>query len=126
ADGFLDPGRRYGDLVVSAFFAADKDRTRKERLESLSEDLAAQRSQFDVAHHQRLEAAVVELRHGAHPFVPFHWEIEFPEVFDRANGGFDAFVGNPPFMGGSKISGSMGTAYLDWLKTLHEESHGNA
>ena len=26
ADGFLDPGRRYGDLVVSAFFAADNDR----------------------------------------------------------------------------------------------------
>ena len=32
ADGFLDQGRRYGDLVVSAFFAADNDRKRKERL----------------------------------------------------------------------------------------------
>src|SRR5208283_4696408 len=108
ADGFLNPGRRYGDLVVSAFFAADNDRKRKERLESLAEDLAAQRSQFDVARHQRLEAAVGELRGGPHPVVPFHWEIEFPEVFDRANGGFDAFVGNPPFMGGSKISGADG------------------
>src|SRR5271157_1761282 len=58
ADGFLDPGRRYGDLVVSAFFAADNDRKRKDRLESLSEDLAAQHSQFDVARHQRLETAV--------------------------------------------------------------------
>ena len=84
ADGFLDPGRRYGDLVVSAFFAADNDRKRKERLESLSEDLAAQRSQFDVARHQRLEAAVGGLRSGSHPVFPFHWEIEFPEVFDRA------------------------------------------
>ena len=34
-----------------------------------------------------------------HPVVPFHWEIEFPEVFDRENPGFDAFVGNPPFVG---------------------------
>src|SRR5271157_899793 len=126
ADGFLDPGRRYGDLVVSAFFAADKDRTRKERLESLSENLAAQRSQFDVAHHQRLEAAVVELRHGAHPFVPFHWEIEFPEVFDRANGGFDAFVGNPPFAGKNTLAAGHAPGYPDWLKTIHEESHGNA
>ncbi len=72
ADGFTDPGRRYGDLVVSAFFSADNDRKRKDRLESLSEDLAAQRSQFDVARHQRLEAAVAGLRGGPHPVFPFH------------------------------------------------------
>ena len=31
--------------------------------------------------------------------ITFHWPLEFPEVMvDR--GGFDAFVGNPPFMGG--------------------------
>ena len=30
---------------------------------------------------------------------PFHWPLEFPEVFDRPNGGFDAIVGNPPFAG---------------------------
>ena len=33
------------------------------------------------------------------PVTPFHWEIEFPEVFDRENPGFDAIVGNPPFAG---------------------------
>src|SRR5262249_16126324 len=36
--------------------------------------------------------------------VPFPWELEFPAVFARDNPGFDAFVGNPPFLGGSKIS----------------------
>ena len=126
ADGFLDPGRRYGDLVVAAFFAADNDRKRKERLESLSDDLAAQRSQFDVARHQRLEAAVGGLRGGPHPVVPFHWEIEFPEVFDRENPGFDAFVGNPPFAGKNTIAAGHAAGYPDWLKTIHEESHGNA
>ena len=30
----------------------------------------------------------------------FHWEFEFPEVFEK--GGFSAFVGNPPFLGGTK------------------------
>jgi hypothetical protein len=30
---------------------------------------------------------------------PFHWPLAFPEVFTRENGGFDAIVGNPPFMG---------------------------
>ncbi len=39
----------------------------------------------------------------------FHWPLEFPEVFER--GGFDAVVGNPPFMGGQMISGNLGAAY---------------
>lgn len=47
--------------------------------------------------------------------APFHWPLEFPEVFGRKNGGFDAFVGNPPFVGGHRITGAMGTAYRDWL-----------
>jgi len=125
ADGFLDPARRYGDLALSAFFGAENDRRRKERLEALSAELASQRSQFDVARHQRLEASVRELRFGPRPVPPLHWEIEFPEVFDRPNPGFDSFVGNPPFMGGSKISTSLGAQYLDWLMTIHADSHGN-
>jgi len=30
---------------------------------------------------------------------PFHWPLVFPEVFQRENSGFDAFIGNPPFVG---------------------------
>ncbi len=126
ADGFLDQGRRYGDLVVSAFFAADNERKRKECLESLANDLAAQRSQFDVDRHKRLEGAVSELRGETHAIVPFHWGIEFPEVFDRENPGFDAFVGNPPFAGKNTLINGNRVGYLDWLKTLHDESHGNS
>lgn len=39
---------------------------------------------------------------------PFHWAIEFPEVF--AQGGFNAIVGNPPFSGGRKLKESLGGA----------------
>ncbi len=46
---------------------------------------------------------------------PFHWEMEFPEVFIGERGGFDAFVGNPPFMGGKKIRGSLGDSYREYL-----------
>ena len=67
-----------------------------------------------------------ERRNAEMPLVPFHWEIEFPEVFERENPGFDAFVGNPPFLGGTKISSNSGKAYLDWLLHLHNEAHGNA
>ncbi len=45
---------------------------------------------------------------------PFHWPVEFPEVFLRENPGFDAFVGNPPFMGGQKITGQLGTDYRNY------------
>ena len=33
---------------------------------------------------------------------PLHWVIEVPDVMER--GGFDAIIGNPPFLGGTKIS----------------------
>lgn len=38
----------------------------------------------------------------------------------------DAFVGNPPFMGGSQVSGEFGDPYLAWLLSLHDSAHGNA
>jgi hypothetical protein len=48
---------------------------------------------------------------------PFHWPVEFPEVFVR--GGFDAFVGNPPFLGGTRISYRLGDEYLNGLYALY-------
>ena len=44
----------------------------------------------------------------------FHWNLEFPEVFS-STGGFDAIVGNPPFIGGQKISGTLGASYREYL-----------
>jgi hypothetical protein len=58
--------------------------------------------------------------------TPFNWEMEFPEVFNRPNPGFDCIVGNPPFLGGKRISTNYGDQYLAWLKEIHPESNGNA
>lgn len=44
----------------------------------------------------------------------FHWFLEFPEVF--AEEGFDCVLGNPPFLGGQKLSGSYGEAFLECIK----------
>lgn len=52
----------------------------------------------------------------------FHWELEFPEVFGRDNPGFDVIVGNPPFVGGQRITGALGTAYRDYL--IERIAHG--
>ncbi|GAB3732803.1 Eco57I restriction-modification methylase domain-containing protein [Nocardiopsis nanhaiensis] len=50
---------------------------------------------------------------GSFERKPLHWPLVFPEVFEK--GGFDAVIGNPPFLGGSKISGSSGPAYREYL-----------
>lgn len=58
---------------------------------------------------------------------PFHWVLEFPEVFLRENSGFDAIVGNPPFLGGQKITGILGTSYRELLvKYLGNGVRGSA
>jgi hypothetical protein len=60
----------------------------------------------------------------------FHWPLEFPEVFDPSVGGgvgFDAFVGNPPFMAGSKITGAFSTEFREHLvKNVAGGRKGNA
>ncbi len=49
---------------------------------------------------------------------PFHWSLEFPEVFATGRDderGFSAIISNPPFQGGQKITGTLGTDYRDYL-----------
>ncbi|SFB59792.1 Eco57I restriction-modification methylase domain-containing protein [Algoriphagus aquimarinus] len=43
----------------------------------------------------------------------FHYFLEFPEVFQH--GGFDCILGNPPFLGGTMISGFAGKNYYNYL-----------
>jgi hypothetical protein len=73
----------------------------------------------------RYSSWLEEWRRAEQPLAPFHWEIEFPEVFDRENGGFDCFAGNPPFLGGSRISEvASGPVYQHWLKAVVAPSKG--
>jgi hypothetical protein len=59
-----------------------------------------------------------------------HWALEFPEVFgsaDRNERGFDAVVTNPPFLGGQKITGLLGTDYRNYLvRHIAEQKRGSA
>jgi hypothetical protein len=47
---------------------------------------------------------------------PLHWILAVPDVMER--GGFDAIVGNPPFLGGQKLTGALGTNVRDWFVNL--------
>lgn len=110
--------RLFGDLVLAAFFDGKKAKDREaKRREYASAVLSGEAGNY--------RDWLVERRQAEPPLAPFHWEIEFPEVFDPDNQGFDAFIGNPPFMGGTRISSTLGRAYLDWLLGNHKGAHGN-
>ncbi|MCX5460426.1 Eco57I restriction-modification methylase domain-containing protein [Streptomyces sp. FT1] len=47
--------------------------------------------------------------------LPVHWPLVFPEVFEPDQSGFDAIIGNPPFLGGQKLTGALGQAYREYL-----------
>ncbi|ODH02431.1 N-6 DNA methylase [Nostoc sp. KVJ20] len=115
--------RLKGDLVIASFFAKDKDKARKdERDNSWLKFYQWQKNQEDDLDVRRICA---ELRSGEKPVPVFNWEIEFPEVFGRENPGFDAIVGNPPFLGGKRISTVFGDGYRDWLPVVHPETNSN-
>ncbi|MFN7391424.1 MAG: Eco57I restriction-modification methylase domain-containing protein [Pseudanabaena sp.] len=127
------------DLLVMSYLAnckrSQQDDLRRELLMVANGEMSVSDSQREIL--PDLEA----LR-------PFHWELEFPEVFldppqpplkrgekilqvplhkgDLGGAGFDAICGNPPFMGGSKITGVMGTPYRDFLVDWIAQKKGNA
>ncbi|MFF4232869.1 Eco57I restriction-modification methylase domain-containing protein [Streptomyces sp. NPDC001820] len=70
------------------------------------------------------EWLAAELPEGALERRPVHWPLVFPEVFSL-RGGFDAVVGNPPFLGGTKISGALGKAYQQSLGEFIAKTNGN-
>jgi hypothetical protein len=46
---------------------------------------------------------------------PAHFPLLFPEVFTAPRTGFNAVVGNPPFLGGKKLTGALGVPYREHL-----------
>ena len=114
-----DNVRLLGDLALAAFFEGSKPKQREDLRRQLGD--AVQRGEM-----HGYPGWLEELRRKEPPLAPFHWEIEFPEVFDRENPGFDAVVGNPPFLGGKRISTTLGDCYRDWLTVVHQGSNSNA
>ncbi len=119
ADEALDEVRFAGDLVISAFFAANKDKARKEKLDELREAYVACHASSSFDPSRKPVGAVEALRAGSKAVWPFHWQIEFPEVFGREHPGFDLVVGNPPFLGGVRVSNVLGMQVFEFLTTAY-------
>ena len=125
--------RLFGDLTIAAFFDGATPKEREAKNGGYARAVLNGEA-------EQYRGWLAERRRADSPLAPFHWEIEFPEVFERApstasarenpsqekSPGFDAIVGNPPFLGGKRISTNLGDGYRDWLAALHAESSSNA
>lgn len=131
AEESLADVRLIGDVVVSAFFEREKPKDRKvlrQAYAGVVQKWLGGAPDGGAALEARVQLTAVAdgLREHEHSIPPFHWQVEFPEVFTRANSGFDVMVGNPPFAGKNTLAASTREQYPVWLQTIHEESHGNA
>jgi hypothetical protein len=109
--------RLFADLAVGAVlaYAGKGDRglaAGSIAAARLANDVASGKGE-PAAWEQRKAWLATDQVDGAFDRDPLHWPLVFPEVFQW--GGFDAIVGNPPFLGGKKISGTTGSAYREFL-----------
>ena len=111
-------------LAIAAYFNGTNNKQRETNL--ISYRYWLERLDQDEKAVAEVEKLVSELTDGKKPIMPFCWEIEFPEVFHRENGGFDAFTGNPPFAGKNTTIEGNRDYFVDWLKLVHDNSHGNS
>jgi hypothetical protein len=128
ADHDLEILRAIGDLLVGASLsmASKRPADLDTRLVSAAHHVAGalgaglepdQRASLVAALREQASAWLNAGRPpNAAPRRCLHWPLEFPEVFiDRDVPGFDAMVGNPPFIGGKKIVSAMGEDFRDYM-----------
>jgi hypothetical protein len=116
------------NAFIATVFAAESERV----LESRLTGLAVEGDQITNGGDERRKSLVgraiadlaIDAPNGASR-TPFHWPLEFPEVFERDNGGFDAVVGNPPFMGGRILGRRLGMRYQEYLKHVRNKVIGS-
>ncbi len=72
----------------------------RERLSYRALDVEQIGSVYETVMGFTVEAAE-SLKTGEHPLAPFHWEIEFPEVFERDNGGIRRVYRQPSLSWGN-------------------------
>lgn len=127
----LDVPERVADAFIGEVFLTNGNPAALEaRLSSLS--IKAERAVdaepdclADLA--ERANAALAaDLQEDRSRPKPFHWPLEFPEVFVRneSGSGFDAIVGNPPYKGSRFITGLLGQKYYDYLSHLRDFEKG--
>src|SRR4029077_17356980 len=108
------------DLLVAAEFWGENA---KDKLERVRHAAVMSGHYVEKGPTEDFEEEAAKERRGQ---SMFHWPLEFPEVIVK-RGGFDSFMGNPPFIGGRRIRSTNGGEYLTFLiESLFPGSSGNA
>jgi len=115
----LEPYKRTGDLLVAQTMGL---KIPINELQSIAKAYIEEKllSEKQV----QWQTLVIGIQNNKHPF---HWELEFPVIFwNEDQKGFDCVVGNPPFLGGKKISTQLGAKVLKYLKMQYAPTSGAA
>ena len=111
------------DLLIGAGIAAAGMRAEAldAKLVLLSDTL--RRATSDAAATMRAEKEARELLDTGYPerMKPrraMHWPLAYPEVFIRDRPGFDAIVGNPPFLGNTAWKGTLGATFSSIAESI--------
>jgi hypothetical protein len=107
------------DLLVAAEFWGGNA---KDKLERVRHNAVRSGYYIEKGPTEEFEQVAAKDRQGQ---SMFHWCLEFPEVIIK-HGGFDAFVGNPPFVGGRRIIRTFGEPYQRGLQSLFPFISANA
>jgi len=108
ADALVGVGLRAGEL---------KGRKIDDAFAALAMTVERVAPDYTAALAEQVDAVQAGRPAGVVPRDPLHWPLAFPEVFaDTTDHGFDAIIGNPPFLGGKRVSGALGNDYLAWLQ----------
>ena len=116
------------DLFISEVFSVKPNKLADAlaSLSAIADDVLSNDMETNQEYiHEVRKKINLDLPAGKPSRHPFHWAIEFPEVF--RDSGFDAICGNPPFSGGQHLTGTLGTAYRTYLvNCLADGARGSA
>lgn len=125
--------QKIADGIIGAglFLGGKQDKSLDDAYETLRIAIKAAYPDSGVSSSTELDTII---QHGLTPTVPTdyprwqtnHWVIQAPDVV-LGRGGFDTIIGNPPFLGGSKLTASLGNNLRDWLiNVLADGQRGSA
>lgn len=117
------------DAFVGIILAETRAAEQSDRMQALEAFADAAANGTDAALERLRRDALTDLCTEAPEGLvrdPFHWPLEFPEVFSNERKRFDAVIGNPPFLGGKKIGPSLGDAFNTFLKLRFFPAKGAA
>ncbi|MGV9764917.1 Eco57I restriction-modification methylase domain-containing protein [Micromonospora tulbaghiae] len=118
ADGVIAAGLRLGGKTGKALDEAYENLAEAVTAAMPADGTAASPESLDLILEEGLTPTVTT---DYERWQPLHWVLEIPDVVVD-HGGFDAIIGNPPFLGGKKLTGAMGTNVRDWF--VHQIADG--